>query len=411
MFKNYLLSIDSSSIYIYSETILQSIISIFLIISGFFFVRKISFFFKNDVNRVSIIYLYHLFFSILFFYYSFVSPSDSKGFYTKGIRENFDITTMNFLGSEFIKILVHYLYTLFNFSYFSCFIFFGLLGCVGLIAIDSVIQNISNEKKFINNQISKLLIFFPSLHFWSSSLGKESLIIFSIGILFWSFYFFSKKNLLLIFLSFLIIFIIRPYFGFAIFISFYSSYILFANKDLKYIFLNISFISLIILFIPITYNFLVITDQQPISYLNVLSNIISPNINSIYSILYDYISSKQNLFINSNTSVSLSDKSLFIKIFFFLFMPNIFSFENLFILFVGIENFILLIVIIFLLKNLKIKTLTNFYNFFIFLFIFIIIILLALVTSNLGLANRQKWMIIPILFIFLLSCQSKQKLK
>ena len=77
--------------------------------------------------------------------------------------------------------------------------------------------------------------------------------------------------------------------------------------------------------------------------------------------------------------------------------------------YVGIENTIILIFIIMFLFTTSDFKIYNFQNIFIICFFIVSLIFMAETTSNLGIANRQKWTLLPFLFIFLISINKKYK--
>ena len=128
----------------YSEDILQTILSIFLIFAGLVFTNFLSKKIKIDNFRSNIIYIWHTFFAVLYYYYSLNRPSDSKSYYIEGISSSYNFTLFG-LGSEFVKNIIYIFNHLFEFSYFGYFILFSIFGAIGLILIDSVILRIIRD--------------------------------------------------------------------------------------------------------------------------------------------------------------------------------------------------------------------------------------------------------------------------
>ena len=80
---------------------------------------------------------------------------------------------------------------------------------------------------------------------------------------------------------------------------------------------------------------------------------------------------------------------------------------NFMILIMSIENTYLIYLFFIILLNNTVFKYFNIYYFFGFLSFLILFVLLATVTSNLGIAFRQKWLIIPYLFILFSSSKKK----
>ena len=131
-----------------SEDILQTILSISLIFAGLVFTNFLSNRIKIDNIRSNIIYIWHTFFAVLYYYYSLNRPADSKNYYFEGISSSYNFTLFG-LGSEFVKNIIYIFNHLFEFSYFGYFILFSFFGAIGLILIDSVILKLTKHNKNI----------------------------------------------------------------------------------------------------------------------------------------------------------------------------------------------------------------------------------------------------------------------
>ena len=109
----------------------------------------------------------------------------------------------------------------------------------------------------------------------------------------------------------------------------------------------------------------------------------------------------RDLYTSNDATALYSDTNIFLKAFYYIFLPNIFFIKdmNLFYLFVIFEN--TLLVILFLkVITFKILSLKNLKKYsFLILFSLIALFLLSYVTSNLGIATRQKWIFLPVIFI------------
>ena len=103
----------------------------------------------------------------------------------------------------------------------------------------------------------------------------------------------------------------------------------------------------------------------------------------------------------------MDELNFFQVIFYYLFMPMGINFnKNIFYFYSSIENillsfYFLLSLITFKYKKIKIISLNS--SLFIFLMVFLFLV--SIVNTNLGLAMRQKWMILPFVFyIFSIYC-------
>ena len=95
--------------------------------------------------------------------------------------------------------------------------------------------------------------------------------------------------------------------------------------------------------------------------------------------------------------------------FFKFFRPLIFEGTNVFSFYVSIENSILLLLFLYLLTNISKTKIEGPFFKFIIIFIVISALLLIETSANLGINNRQKWMVLPFMFFLLLSGAKNKK--
>ena len=222
-----------------------------------------------------------------------------------------------------------------------------------------------------------------------------------IGILIFSIYNISRKKYLVLMFSILLIFLVRPHIAFILFFSLMLSFFLFSN-DLK-------FSKIIILFVSIIFLFLI--SPIVLKYINFMSinEILLLNFSEIINNYKQFIQERRLLNADSSSSIDINNFNLLKKVFYYLFMPLLFYEQNIFMVYVGIENTIILFFIIMFLFTTSNFKIYNFQNIFIICFFIASLIFMAETTSNLGIANRQKWTLLPFLFIFLISINKKYK--
>lgn len=119
------------------------------------------------------------------------------------------------IGTSFLVHLVNWLSVFFsNFEQMSAF-FTGSTLLIFLKIFSIVYERYSNKNiKFSDYVIILFFLFLPGFHYWTVSLGKDSLMLIAI---FWGFWSFYKKNLTILILSCLLMFFVRVHM-FAIFI-------------------------------------------------------------------------------------------------------------------------------------------------------------------------------------------------
>mgnify|MGYP001229191830 CR=1 FL=1 len=384
-------------------------INFFLILIFNFVVFSISK--KNKINLFLSfsLYYYHLFFSFLYLEYTFRNQADifdywytsefylQKLFYNMFvIPDNITNSLLHIVGSDTILFVIA-LFRFFNFDFLSTNIIFNFIGFLGIINYFLIFRKLSSlNNKFILF-LSVIILFFPSLHFWSSSIGKDSLIFYAISLILLNFI--SHNGIKSYILGFLIIILIRPYIG--VFIL--TSYIFYFLINLNFNNLR-NIISLIVISLITFFTIFIASTHLSISFSDL-------NLNYISELLKTVNEERRVNFINNENFVDVTSKNFVENLLFYIFYPffTLNEINNMFLLILSIENLIILSIllisiILFNLHNLdksKIVTLV--------FFSFLTLLFLSSVTQNIGIILRQKWMIMPIIFSVVLSIISSYK--
>ena len=345
--------------------------------------------------RATLIFFWHNLFVVFYVIYSFIFITDAKVYYIRALQQEnkFDY------GSVGIDYIVSFL-DKFHISYLGMFFIFGFFGCLGVLFFDSSIKIITKNSSKQIKTLSSFLVFLPSMHFWTSAIGKDSIAFLAVNLAILSSLNFFKKTLIF-YLSALLMFFVRPHISVLFLISFVI-YQIFNKKTYHYkgITFLIFNILLLIYLVPIGLNYAGIMNIENVWSL------------ASYSFLYDnvieFIKIRQNVNLTGGSSIIIEDKNTLYQMFTYLYRPHLFEFHNLKSFYASIDNIILFLftfISLFFIFNNKIKGPS--YIFLISLFISNLFIL-SKTTANLGIAVRQKWMIVPILIILLLSLYNKK---
>ena len=357
-----------------------------LIVNLFFFfiIKKI----KNDYFRLNnkfyfIFLLYHLeitTFYILFFkngaadYKTYLALTTFDGFFERG-----------YVSSDLITTFVAFLKLILNFSDLNIKILFSLFSFIGTIFFYKNLISIGLTKK-----LAQLLIFIPSMHFWTCPVGKDSLIFLFLN---WFFYLYINKKLYFAIVLIFFTFLIRPHVGLIFFSSFLITEFFLIKGHKKFL-----------IFLLFLASFYLILTTGSVSYFFISSETLSTN--PIINIFHR-ISLFMDAFSLSDTSYENSN--FILNMFSYIFFPLEFILkQNSFM--VNANLLVVLLESIFIFKLVSLYK--NKYNIKIdkkiiyFLLIYCCFYLLTIpqFLFNFGLNTRQKWMIIPFLIylIFLL---------
>ena len=335
------------------------------------------------------IFLWHTLFCIIYIFYVYSNKGDATKFFFRSFDE-FYIT--NAFGSKFIITITGLFSNFLSFNYIAVSLIFNLIGSIGVFLLFDVLNKnkLDNKNYFF---ITCIIIFLPSLSFWSSSIGKDSITFLSISLLLWSIYN-KENNFFYKYFSLLLLFMARPHYGIIGLSIFILFDIIFKKTTFNVLLIKIIFIIILALSSPFIFQFLTsytgyysVTAETTFSYKGLLSFI---EIRSRYEL--------------SASFYDVKNYSYILKVFSFLFRPLPFEANNLFQLVVSFENVLIIILILYLSIN-KFLTKKSTYNsdyFSLLFFALIYLNILSITTANLGIANRQKWIILPIIFVFLI---------
>lgn len=148
--------------------------------------------------------LYHLVFTFFYYWYTHHYSSDAWEYYHdpsfRGNAENWgDLAGP---GIRFVFFLVYPLSQYLNLSYLSVFFLFSAAGWLGMVYMLRLWEELFPGWFGQTNQWKKwgmaALFFWPSLHFWTVAIGKDSLAFLGITLFFWAFRRWKKRGVWLL---------------------------------------------------------------------------------------------------------------------------------------------------------------------------------------------------------------------
>lgn len=370
----------------FQTSIFDIFVSISILILSFFFLIFIAHKAKKNFAESLLVFFFHFLWGVFYIIISY-EYTDSSGWYFNApyFLEN-NLILDKFISNIFIS--NHYLYVI-NFimilskiNYFNANLIFNFFSSMGLVFF---YYSLSNYRILGNLNTKNIIIIFffltPSFMFWTSGISKDSLIFFFLSFLIFYLNHDSKKNYLFIIFLIFLIYLLRPYVGIILILSLIF-YFIFIYKKKYFLYFSLLF-GIIFLY---NHNDFINTFNKILNYRHILlSQYVNTNLglphdmNYILRILNYFFSP---FFFNTNNNIMLL----------------IISFENLFLILFLIYLFINFRISLFFKKKKNIDLIVLFY-------IIISTILLTQTTSNLGIAFRQKWMILSFLIYFLVKYQ------
>ena len=329
-----------------------------------------------------------LHFIITFASYGFIlgSVADAKHYYS----ESMSITDwgLSYLsnGTSFIIFLNYMLVQWFHLSFLGCFLVFSFISYLGCLKLFEVIIDLTDR----NYNVSYLLLLLIGTHFWTVSLGKDSLMFYSMCCLCYNIYFDKPKSHYI--LPLLLIGLIRLHVLIFVLVGGGVSYV-FTNKKIKiqtkFIFVGLVLGALLVL-IPFFLKEIAVTN---------------------FSDIEGKLQNSMNANLEGGAGVDMKDSNLIVKWFSYMFRPFIFEARNPMFLVSALENLVWLYIFFIIIKGLffdKIKT-----NYILWSYIGIILactLPLAYTLANFGISMRQKNMIFPFFLILFFYCKKPQKI-
>ena len=328
-----------------------------------------------------------LHFIITFASYGFIlgSVADAKHYYS----ESMSITDwgLSYLsnGTSFIIFLNYMLVQWFHLSFLGCFLVFSFISYLGCLRLFDVIIDLTDR----SYNVSYLLLLLIGTHFWTVSLGKDSLMFYSMCCLCYNIYFDKLKSHYI--LPLLLIGLIRLHVLIFVLVGGGVSYV-FTNKKIKiqtkFIFVGLVLGALLVL-IPFFLKEIAVTN---------------------FSDIEGKLQNSMNANLEGGAGVDMKDSNLIVKWFSYMFRPFIFEARNPMFLVSALENLVWLYIFFIIIKGLffdKIKT-----NYILWSYIGIILactLPLAYTLANFGISMRQKIMIFPFLLILFFIVKNHRK--
>lgn len=354
----------------------QNLISLLIILLTFFVSLLIGCRYKKDIIIVSLIFLWHTFFSLLYFYYTLGNPADAKGYFLRSLLRDGEF----YPGTKFVIYLTEIFSLNLGFNYLNTTLIFNILGVIGLVIFYLLLKRYFEKLSFYWT----FILFLPSMSFWSSGLGKDSISFFAVCLFLYTITT-NKKLYIFLPLSFFAMFMVRPHIALMMIVSFVIYFIIRSRVHLL--------VKLITL--PIIFSVLIFSSGFVQQYVGLEEASVDA--------VSGYVDQRQGYNQSGGSSIDLQSMSYPVQMFTYIFRPLPFDAHSALALFTSIENTILLILFLYVLfKNkFKLYAFVEGKHAWLLIYVFLTCSMLAITTANLGIATRQKWMFMPILIYLL----------
>ena len=345
---------------------------------------------KTDIKTLNLLWLFHIGTSVAYYFFIRNNGGDSLWFYWLNAQQmtpdDFTNNFFNVQGSQFVLALNYIPANLMGMSFLATTLFYGLLGFIAFVFLYRIcIDTITYNSKFYKFWFFPLLLFLPSLHFWSSGLGKDTLLFLCIIMVAYGFMRISKRFPLVI-IGWLLSYGIRPHVTLILTVSFGFAYIINSKISLpKRVLSFIVLFSVAILILPAVLNFTKM-DEISMEDLNQFSEV------------------KAGALSYGKSSVDITSYPYPFKVLTFLYRPFFFDINGIPAVIASFENLLLLLLSIQIVRNKPIQTFKAAPLAVQGMFIFFILgaLVFSMSMSNLGIILRQRNMFLPGLILFVL---------
>lgn len=366
---------------------------IILILSLLYVNKKVI---EAQSNTPLYLYLCHLFFTLFYFLYAMKNAADATVYYKEASHSLSNFHHFS-TGTNFILFIITPLVKVLGMSLFNIYLLFGFFGYLGHYIFYKLLKlNYLEGRTILSQPLVVVVLYLPGFHFWTAALGKDSLIFVGI-MLIYLFLSNIKKYFFQGIIGVVLVVCIRPHILMAMLIA--VSVIQVLNFSDGISFQKIGVLALIIVSLMLALPFV-----QKFIHLDDLS---FSEVGDTFD-KYNKMGTKKKLVKTSN--IDVTNYSLGAKMFTYMFRPIVFEARSVMQIISSIENIVILRVVYLWLRSFKWKLLWykgTFYLKFLLGYSLISWIILAMGMYNLGIASRQKYMVLPALFLLCFYNQSQ----
>jgi hypothetical protein len=272
-------------------------------------------------------------------------------------------------------------------SLFGVFLVFNIFGYIGLLAFAGALKSATRFKRYQIRLLAWIIVFLPSVSFWSSAIGKDAVAFMAMGLALWAALDLKTRWLLMAFAVLAMLFV-RPHMAGIMVIGLSAVFTFEAGLPRsRRVFLGFLSIGAAAVIIPFGLQYAGVGASADVDG------------------LMEYIGERQDYNQEGGGGVDISSMSLPMQLFTYMFRPMIFEASSIFQLAASVDNIIL--AFLFLLGGKEIlrrrQNPINDARIFLWVYALLAWVLLAMTTSNLGIAMRHKWMFTPMLIYLLIS--------
>lgn len=335
------------------------------------------------------LYGWHTFFCLFYCWYVLRAGGDAVGYFRDGQFWTGEIG----VGTAAVRAMAALLVSGMGLSILGTFLVFNIFGQIGVLAFWGSLKEATKGKPWRIRWLATLIVFLPSVSFWSSALGKDAISFMATGLALWSSLNLAKRGLLMT-IAIGAMFIVRPHMAGIMVMAIAMAAVMDSNASaVKKVFLGGLAAGVAAALVPFALRYAGVGEVVDVES------------------LANYIDKRQSYNTEGGGGVDIASMSLPMQLFTYLFRPVLFEARSVFALAASLDNLILLGLFVIggiaLLRGRKTGLGEN--RTFMWAYALGAWLILAMTTANLGIALRQKWMFAPMLIFLFISVIGRRR--
>ena len=345
--------------------------------------------FEIPVKKSIALYIWHTIFCIIYAVYIIYAGGDAPTYYRDSMSADIEFS----LGTRAIDILTRFYSTVMGLSYLGTFLAYNIFGFIGLLAFAASLRAATWDKSRKIRILASLIVFLPSVSFWSSAIGKDSFSFMAAGLALWAALDLGRRSVSMV-VAVIVMLLVRPHIAGLMVIAVGASMAMRKKVSAKQrIVVGAVSLAGAAFLIPFALNYLGLGDAT----------------NS--ADLARYIEERQGYNMEGGGGVDIASMSLPMQLFTYLFRPLPFEAHSLAAFAASLDNVMLLFLFLFggweMIR--RRKTIHEENRIFLWVYSLSSWFILAVTTANLGISVRQKWMFVPMLVFLFISVMGRSR--
>lgn len=339
--------------------------------------------FRTGTGRGLTLYVWHTLFCLVYAWYTLNYGGDAISYYraARSSAPEFHV------GTYGVIYLTHLLIEYLGLSLLGAFLVYNIFGSLGLLAFDASLRAVTQGKRRLYRRLATLIVFLPSVSFWTSGIGKDALSFLATGLTLWAALDLQRRTPL-VGIAVAILLLVRPHMAGMLVMGLSLALLLHPKTSLaRRVLLGSIAVAVAASLVPFGLEYAGVkgTDTEA---------------------LMEYVEGRQEHNMKGGGAVDISSMSLPMQLFTYLFRPLPFEAFSIFAMAAALDNMILLYLFVMGGRAMLRRPAGRRYRenrIFLWSYALVAWPMLAMTTANLGIALRQKWMFTPMLILLLLS--------